>query len=39
LQLNAQNLTDKEYISACNSAFWCYYGYPRSVTATARFHW
>jgi iron complex outermembrane recepter protein len=39
LQLNAQNLADKEYISACNSAFWCYYGYPRSVTATARFQW
>ena len=39
LQLNAQNLADKEYISACNSAFWCYYGYPRTVTATARFQW
>ncbi|MGO4221273.1 TonB-dependent siderophore receptor [Lysobacter sp. TAF61] len=39
LQLNANNLTDKEYISACNSAAWCYYGYPRTVTATARFHW
>jgi len=39
LQLNAQNLTDKEYISACNSAAWCYYGYPRTVTATARFQW
>jgi iron complex outermembrane receptor protein len=39
LQLNAQNLADKEYISACNSTFWCYYGYPRTVTATARFQW
>ncbi|HEY5804214.1 MAG TPA: TonB-dependent siderophore receptor [Lysobacter sp.] len=39
LQLNANNLTDKEYISACNSAAWCYYGYARTVTATARFHW
>lgn len=39
LQLNAQNLGDKQYISACNSVFWCYYGYPRTVTATARFQW
>lgn len=39
LQVNAQNLTNKEYISACNSAAWCYYGYPRTVTATARFQW
>ncbi|MFT3762991.1 MAG: TonB-dependent siderophore receptor [Pseudoxanthomonas sp.] len=38
-QLNAQNLTDKEYISACNTGDWCYYGYPRSVTATARYTW
>jgi len=38
-QVNAQNLGDKEYISACNSAAWCYYGYPRTVTATARFAW
>jgi iron complex outermembrane receptor protein len=39
LQLNANNLADKEYISACNSAAWCYYGYPRTVTATARYQW
>lgn len=39
LQLNASNLADKEYISACNSAAWCYYGYPRAVTATARVRW
>ena len=39
LQLNVQNLTDKEYVSTCNSADWCYYGYPRTVTATARFQW
>ncbi len=39
LQLNASNLTDKEYISVCNSAAWCYYGYPRMLTATARYRW
>lgn len=39
LQLNVQNLADKEYISACNAIYWCYYGYERSVTATARYQW
>lgn len=39
LQLNASNLGNKEYLSACNSNTWCYYGYPRIVTATARFQW
>jgi len=38
-QLNVQNATDKEYISACNAIYWCYYGYERTVTATARFQW
>ena len=39
LQLNASNLTDKEYLTACNSAAWCYYGYERTVTASARLSW
>jgi iron complex outermembrane receptor protein len=39
LQLNAANLTDEKYIAVCNSGTWCYYGYPRTVTATARFQW
>lgn len=39
LQLNAQNLADKEYISACNAVYWCYYGYQRSVSLTARYSW
>ncbi|WP_334178007.1 TonB-dependent siderophore receptor [Pseudoxanthomonas sp.] len=38
-QLNVQNVGDKEYISACNAVYWCYYGYERSVTATARYQW
>ncbi|MGO1070315.1 TonB-dependent siderophore receptor [Lysobacter sp. CA199] len=38
-QLNASNLSDKEYVTACNSAIWCYYGYPRTVTATVRYQW
>ncbi|HXE77206.1 MAG TPA: hypothetical protein VN614_03065, partial [Rhodanobacter sp.] len=39
LQLNASNVTDKEYVSVCNSAAWCYYGYARTVTASARYRW
>ncbi|MGH8158303.1 MAG: TonB-dependent siderophore receptor [Rhodanobacter sp.] len=39
LQLNASNLFDKEYVSACNSAVWCYYGYARNVTLSARYRW
>lgn len=38
-QLNAQNLTDREYVSACSSAAWCYYGFPRRVTASIRYQW
>jgi len=37
--VNVQNLTDKDYISTCDSPWWCYYGYPRSVTASARYQW
>ena len=39
LQLNVSNLADKEYVSTCNSAYWCYYGYTRTVTASARYRW
>ncbi|MGY1426130.1 TonB-dependent siderophore receptor [Lysobacter sp. A289] len=39
LQLNASNVTDKEYVAVCNSAMWCYYGHPRTVTATVRYRW
>lgn len=39
LQLNASNLFDRNYVSVCNSAAWCYYGYARNVTASARYRW
>ncbi|MEO6103690.1 MAG: TonB-dependent siderophore receptor [Pseudoxanthomonas sp.] len=39
LQLNASNVTDKEYIATCNASYWCYYGYPRAVSATVRYQW
>ncbi|HEY0178737.1 MAG TPA: TonB-dependent siderophore receptor [Dokdonella sp.] len=38
-QVNASNLTDKRYVSVCNSAAWCYYGYPRTVSATVSYRW
>ncbi|TBR39360.1 MULTISPECIES: TonB-dependent siderophore receptor [Dyella] len=38
-QVTAANLFDREYVSACNSAAWCYYGYPRQVTVSARYRW
>ena len=38
-QLTAANLFDRNYITACNSAAWCYYGYPREVTVSARYRW
>jgi len=38
-QLNVQNLGDRQYVSTCNSAAWCYYGYPRTVTASVRYAW
>jgi iron complex outermembrane receptor protein len=37
LQVNARNLTDKTYVSACN--FWCYYGPARSVEAQLSYRW
>lgn len=38
-QVTAANLFDRNYITACNSAAWCYYGYPREVTVSARYRW
>ncbi|WP_432723515.1 TonB-dependent siderophore receptor [Jeongeupia wiesaeckerbachi] len=39
LQLFVSNLTDKEYVTACNNINWCYYGYERTITASARYRW
>jgi len=39
LQLNVNNLFDKRYVSNCTSAAWCYYGYARTVMATAKYMW
>ncbi|MBB3227828.1 iron complex outermembrane receptor protein [Luteibacter sp. Sphag1AF] len=38
-QVTAANLFDRQYVSTCNSGIWCYYGYPRTMTASARFRW
>ncbi|MGJ7524100.1 TonB-dependent siderophore receptor [Variovorax sp. GB1P17] len=38
LALNLRNLTNKNYIANCGYGN-CYYGYPRTVTATATYRW
>ena len=37
VQVNARNLTDKDYVSACS--FYCYYGAGRSVEASLSYKW
>ncbi|MGB7400016.1 TonB-dependent siderophore receptor [Castellaniella sp.] len=37
LQINARNLTDKTYVSACD--FYCYYGSGRVVDAQLQYQW
>ncbi|WP_236020037.1 TonB-dependent siderophore receptor [Sabulicella rubraurantiaca] len=36
LQVNVNNLLDKNYVSSCNTYAWCWYGFRRSVIATLR---
>ena len=37
VQLNINNLADKEYIASCD--YWCYYGEARRVTASLNYRW
>lgn len=37
VRVNANNLTDKKYVAACNSLLYCYYGEERNVTATVSY--
>lgn len=37
LQLNVNNLLDKEYLSGCD--YYCYYGQSRSVLLNAKYRW
>ncbi len=37
VQVNASNLTDKTYVSACD--YWCYYGEGRNVNAKVSYRW
>lgn len=39
LAVNATNLFDKDYVSACASAYQCFYGTGRVVMATASYKW
>lgn len=37
LQVNANNIADKKYVSACD--YWCYYGDGRTVSARINYRW
>jgi iron complex outermembrane receptor protein len=37
VQVNANNIVDKKYVSACD--YWCYYGDGRTVTAKVNYRW
>nr|WP_317984042.1 TonB-dependent siderophore receptor [Affinibrenneria salicis] len=37
LQVNATNLANHQYVSACN--FWCYYGEGRNLSASVSYRW
>lgn len=39
LQVNANNLLDKEYTSSCSSTTICHFGEERNVTATVSYRW
>ncbi|GHD05082.1 TonB-dependent siderophore receptor [Tianweitania populi] len=39
LQVNAKNIADKTYVASCASAYACFYGSGRSVTATLKKTW
>ncbi|NYZ13152.1 TonB-dependent siderophore receptor [Azospirillum sp. RWY-5-1] len=39
LAINANNLFDKEYVSACTRATSCYYGQGRTVIGSLRYSW
>ncbi len=37
--LTVNNVTDKNYVSTCSSNIWCYYGYGRTASLSARYLW
>ncbi|WP_367273039.1 hypothetical protein [Candidatus Symbiopectobacterium sp.] len=37
LQVNATNLSNREYVSVCN--YWCYYGEGRVFNANLSYRW
>ncbi|WP_437880288.1 TonB-dependent siderophore receptor [Pseudomonas sp. LRF_L74] len=39
LQMNVENLTDKEYISGCTGVWECFYGRGRTVTSNLTYAW
>lgn len=39
VQINAKNLTDRTFVASCASAYSCFYGAGRTVTASLRYTW
>ncbi|MFK8258450.1 TonB-dependent siderophore receptor [Erwinia sp. AnSW2-5] len=39
VQLNAQNLTDKHYVSSCAGQWACFYGAGRTLVASVNYRW
>ncbi|RKO74683.1 TonB-dependent siderophore receptor [Pectobacterium parmentieri] len=39
VQLNVNNLTDKDYVSSCSGNSACFYGSGRSITASVSYNW
>lgn len=39
LQVNAKNLADETYVASCASAYACFYGSRRTVTASLKYSW
>jgi len=37
--LTVNNVADKKYVSTCSSGIWCFYGYGRAATISARYLW
>jgi len=39
LQVNAANLADRRYVASCASAYGCFYGMGRTITAQLKYTW
>ena len=39
LLATVSNATDREYVATCQASYWCFYGYPRTFSLSARYNW